>query len=895
MSATILIEVAGQAPGIPGVSREFEYSIVESSPPLVTLSIDDLDGIESYLWEILSLPEGASAVLSGDNIPSPTFTPTTGIFGTYLIRCTIVRDSVEEIGTLCIAFSTPNKELRVPAPGEVTEFGTTYGWAKALRKIINEVDVNGDFWSRISTILSPKTPTDTIQIGDGTPLLPAYSFTSNSNTGFYRGAANEVTLSIGGRKHLALGRNGSGLQLLAPGGTALEYDLWRFILGIEKEFNNGPPSHLQLLSKAHDGCQAIAELRADTTGSPIGNSLVKVNAYNGNATACLEAFNDNSSPSNTAKVYVTARSLSDTGDASALFYANSDQANAYLNIAARTNSITNKAYIRIGYNPEDGSALPDYIRMYTKALGASSWTNKYLSIDDALTGTDWNTLKTNCGNAELPLVGILNKLFDTISGGSYWTQSGDPLRLLVPSGANARIQTTYPGTVTNPAYAFTDKTNTGLFLYNSNDLGITINGVQRFVFSNDSESDVASLRGMTAETYLLNENTISAPKRLELGCVHGISNQAVALLIKAIASSSNNTGNTNLTLRSESKNNAELLLEVIHNTTSEQRAKLELKSVDSSVQLISMAGKGGLVSVHGDYVAIGAATTIGLTLTGTDINLSSAKINISDNRDLRFGTGIDASFRWNTLSAVHYLALGVGSDGNNSKCFVLCEQSDFAIDIATIYDNPTFRIQSADATQVSQYIAISHIQTVAQIRWGSGYLVLGTGTTSRGLSTVGDVFISGKLAVGGEAYFEGITYFYAQTAFNASSNYADKDVRGVKNVTYYTLYNCPVINAGNLTLNWGEGDIQVINMLQSISSLTLAPPGPGGKPGRMELHFIGNGSYTIDGFAGSGVSWYFENGNPPFSIASGQRRRLLVTFDGTHYYAEMKPVAVLDT
>lgn len=138
----IVIDVAGEAAGSPGVARSFAYSKIDPTPPLVTLSLDDDTGVTEYLWELVSQPAGATAVLSSTVVASPTFTPTASLSGTYLIKCTVNGDEVE--GTNGLAFLTENLGLRKPAPGEQVEFSATRGWEAPLSALIDAVDAKLD-------------------------------------------------------------------------------------------------------------------------------------------------------------------------------------------------------------------------------------------------------------------------------------------------------------------------------------------------------------------------------------------------------------------------------------------------------------------------------------------------------------------------------------------------------------------------------------------------------------------------------------------------------------------------------------------------------------------------------------------------------------------------------
>lgn len=147
----IVIDVAGEAAGSPGVARTFVYSKIDPTPPLVTLSLDDDTDVTSYLWAIAAQPYGATAVLSSTTVASPTFTPTASIPGTYLVECTVNTD--EEYGRNGLAFLTELLGGRKPAPTEVSQFGAR-GWETALAGWFDEVETKSH----------PRTLTDT-----GTP------------------------------------------------------------------------------------------------------------------------------------------------------------------------------------------------------------------------------------------------------------------------------------------------------------------------------------------------------------------------------------------------------------------------------------------------------------------------------------------------------------------------------------------------------------------------------------------------------------------------------------------------------------------------------------------------------------------------------------------------------
>jgi len=137
----IVIDVAGEAAGSPGVARSFNYSKIDPTPPLVTLSLGDVTGVISFDWSFVSQPIGAGAVLSSTTVPSPTFTPTVAVSGTYLIQCVV--NGGEVTGRNALAFLTEYLSLRKPAPQETTQFSATRGWEVALSDTVDAVDVLG--------------------------------------------------------------------------------------------------------------------------------------------------------------------------------------------------------------------------------------------------------------------------------------------------------------------------------------------------------------------------------------------------------------------------------------------------------------------------------------------------------------------------------------------------------------------------------------------------------------------------------------------------------------------------------------------------------------------------------------------------------------------------------
>jgi len=136
-SPQIIINVAGEPSSTPGVARTFDYTKISLSAPAIRVSLLNTSGVTSYYWELVSIPEGSTAVFDDPTSASPVFYATQGRAGTYLIRCTI--NAGQSIGTNAIAFLTENYGLRKFAYLETQEFGSM-GWTEALNDLVNAVE-----------------------------------------------------------------------------------------------------------------------------------------------------------------------------------------------------------------------------------------------------------------------------------------------------------------------------------------------------------------------------------------------------------------------------------------------------------------------------------------------------------------------------------------------------------------------------------------------------------------------------------------------------------------------------------------------------------------------------------------------------------------------------------
>jgi len=107
-----------------------------------------------------------------------------------------------------------------------------------------------------------------------------------------------------------------------------------------------------------------------------------------------------------------------------------------------------------------------------------------------------------------------------------------------------------------------------------------------------------------------------------------------------------------------------------------------------------------------------------------------------DNAPCIFGAGSEAMLEWNIHQTNDALmictALGTAEQSGN---VILCEAADRSVDFGhPVASNPTFYIQSADATSPSEHLKFYHDQTDGHIECGSGDFYLS--------SSAGNVYLS---------------------------------------------------------------------------------------------------------------------------------------------------------
>lgn len=167
-----------------------------------------------------------------------------------------------------------------------------------------------------------------------------------------------------------------------------------------------------------------------------------------------------------------------------------------------------------------------------------------------------------------------------------------------------------------------------------------------------------------------------------------------------------------------------------------------------------------------NQVSINSGTSV------SQIQIVGNNVKMQDDFEMRFGTGTDATFQFDTAETndSYKLGLAVGSSAQ-SGIFYITELADISTNFGgAVQTDPWVRVQSADATSTSDYISLQHNQTNGILAVGAGDLIvstaanvgIGTATTRAFLDIAtggtvtsvgaGDVYIQNDLEVDGTVY-----------------------------------------------------------------------------------------------------------------------------------------------
>lgn len=237
MTIQLVVDMSGETPGLPGISRSFAYA---KAGTVCTLSLHDDSGVDSYFWEILDKPTGSTTTLSDDEAAAPTFTPTAAKSGTYLFQCTV--NGGQAYARIWLSILTQNRSLRKPAVGETTQGGSA-GWQTAISDLMDAVDgISGGAGTVSAIKLFANSPYETID-GEAITLwdtvggaceqiLPDATLPENEDRRLTvmdwgnHCSSNKLKLSahsgggqtVNGAAYIEVATNGGGSELLCKGG-----------------------------------------------------------------------------------------------------------------------------------------------------------------------------------------------------------------------------------------------------------------------------------------------------------------------------------------------------------------------------------------------------------------------------------------------------------------------------------------------------------------------------------------------------------------------------------------------------------------------------------------------------------------------------------------------------
>jgi hypothetical protein len=290
MAAKINIEITGFPLGSPGESEIHPYSVIESSSPLINLSLTDDTGVNQYFWSFVSRPLGSTVTLVNATSPIASFNPDIGLAGTYIVQCSLNNGAT--ILTNGVAFTTEVMEVRIPSAKETKEFDAYAGWDPALQDFMRKVDdgiggIGATYWEQFAgsliggsgVYLKPALD-ERVSLPAGTYNEPSLVFGGDADTGFWLRTTGELSSTINGHPGVTLYEMFDGLYLESYDVDDSRYE---FYLCHYKESSAGPAAFYVMAIGTDDNAGSILNLWS-RAGYTVGSSYVEVAAYDGTDT-----------------------------------------------------------------------------------------------------------------------------------------------------------------------------------------------------------------------------------------------------------------------------------------------------------------------------------------------------------------------------------------------------------------------------------------------------------------------------------------------------------------------------------------------------------------------------------------------------------------------------------
>jgi len=290
MAAKINIEVTGFPLGSPGESEVHPYSVIESSSPLINLSLTDDTGVNQYFWSFVSRPLGSTVTMVNATSPIASFNPDIGLAGTYIVQCSLNNGAT--ILTNGVAFTTDVMEVRIPSAKETKEFDAYSGWDPALQDFMRKVDVGiggigATYWEQFAgsliggsgVYLKPALD-ERVALPAGTFAGPSLVFGGDAETGFWLRNTGEIAVTVNGYPGMTLYEMWGGLYFET---YDVEDSCYEFHLSHYKDSSGAPATFYVAAIGTDDNAGSSLNLWS-VAGYTAGSSYVEVAAYDGTDT-----------------------------------------------------------------------------------------------------------------------------------------------------------------------------------------------------------------------------------------------------------------------------------------------------------------------------------------------------------------------------------------------------------------------------------------------------------------------------------------------------------------------------------------------------------------------------------------------------------------------------------
>jgi hypothetical protein len=379
----------------------------------------------------------------------------------------------------------------------------------------------------------------------GTAAAPAYTFTSNPNTGLYNPSSNVIGLSTNGTQRVTIDTSNlsSTLNILGPDGSVTNPTY-----SFSSETNTGIyHSGSHSLDITINGTRQLQVTDTSITTNEViknVNGLVTSPSYTFTSDSTsgmfLNASGDVRLTSSGTNIFgLTTTSITSTvpfdnisGNATTPAYSfSSDNDTGIYNPAANKIAIATNGIERVTVDTNNVTSTLDVLlpdgSATTPAIGFSSETNTgiYHSGSHSLDITINGTRQLQVTDTSITTNEVIKNISGTViapsytftsdsTSGIYLNTAGD-LRVSVsgtnvisatPSvvSVNTQVQNVN-GTAAAPAYSFTSDTNTGIYGPSSDTLGIATGGIQRVSIGTNTINTTNTVLGpdgsVTSPTY----------------------------------------------------------------------------------------------------------------------------------------------------------------------------------------------------------------------------------------------------------------------------------------------------------------------------------------------------------------------------------------------------------